>query len=91
MTTKGKEILTIMTRKGQTTIPVEIRRALGLKEGDKIAFVLEADRVHLKRSGSVVARTAGMLKTSEPPLTARKLREAAEQAIADEADDRRGG
>ena len=33
-----KERRTVVTRKGQITIPVEFRRALGLKEGDKAAL-----------------------------------------------------
>ena len=33
-----KEIVTTMTKKGQVTIPVEIRNLLGLKAKDKIAF-----------------------------------------------------
>ncbi len=28
-----------ITSKGQITLPVRIRRALGLREGDKVAFV----------------------------------------------------
>jgi AbrB family looped-hinge helix DNA binding protein len=86
-----KEILTVLTRKGQTTIPAEIRRALDLKEGDKIVFVLDAGQVCVKRGGSIVSRTAGILKTHKPSLTAEELREAAEQAIAGEATDRGGG
>jgi len=32
-----------VTRKGQTTIPIEIRRHLRLKTGDRIEFVVERD------------------------------------------------
>ena len=32
-----------ITSKGQTTIPKEIRDALGLHAGDKIDFILDAD------------------------------------------------
>ena len=85
-----KEILTVITRRGQTTIPVEIRRAFGLKKGDKIAFVLEGDQVRIKPTGSVVASTAGILKPDQPPLSAKELREVAEQAIAEETADRLG-
>ena len=31
-------------RRGQITIPREIRRSLGLKEGDRIALISEGDR-----------------------------------------------
>src|SRR5947209_14041435 len=38
-----KEIPATITSKGQVTIPVEVRRHLGLKERDKIAFVIAPD------------------------------------------------
>jgi len=79
-----KEIHAVVTRRGQTTIPVEIRRALGLKEGDRITFVLEADKVLVRRSDGVVARTAGICKTARRTLTVDELHTAAEQAIADD-------
>ncbi len=43
-----KQILATITSKGQVTIPVEVRRHLGLKQGDKVVFVLEPEgRVRL--------------------------------------------
>lgn len=38
-----QEIISTITSKGQVTIPVEIRRYLGLKTNDKIAFVIASD------------------------------------------------
>ena len=32
-----------VTSKGQVTIPVELRRAMGVREGDKLLFELEPD------------------------------------------------
>ena len=85
-----KELWTVVTRKGQVTVPAEIRRELELKEGDKVAFVLDEGQVRLVRTTSVVERTAGALKSHEPPLTAEELREEAERAIADGAVERTG-
>ena len=79
-----RELLTVVTRKGQITVPVEIRRALELQEGDKVALLLEDNQVRLRRVESVVAQTAGLLKGTEPPLSAEELRNAAEQAIAED-------
>jgi AbrB family looped-hinge helix DNA binding protein len=79
---------TTLTRKGQITVPVEIRRALGLKEGDKITVILADGVARLERTGSVVERTRGIIKSSSPPLSAEELREEAELAIAEEADKR---
>ena len=83
-----RELLTVVTRKGQITVPAEIRRALGLHVGDKVAVVLENDQVRLRRAGSVVARTAGIFRSHEAPLTAEELREIAEEAIAEDVVER---
>jgi AbrB family looped-hinge helix DNA binding protein len=85
-----KELRTVVTRKGQVTVPAEIRRELGLKQGDRVAFILDDGEVRLTRTVSVVQRTAGALKSRKPPLTAEQLRESAERAMAEEAVQRMG-
>ena len=74
----------VVTRKGQITIPAEIRRALNIKEGDKVTFTVEQGEVKLSRTGSVVAATAGALKSDMPALSPEEERRAAEQAIAED-------
>jgi AbrB family looped-hinge helix DNA binding protein len=37
-----------LTTKGQVTVPVEIRRSLGLKPNEKIAFTIEDGRVQIE-------------------------------------------
>jgi len=74
----------VVTRKGQITIPAEIRRALNIKEGDKVAIKLENGVMKLSRTGSVVEATAGALKSNMPPLSPEEERRAAEQAIAED-------
>lgn len=39
-----------VTSKGQITIPIDIRRKLGIKEGDKILFVEEDGKIFLMNS-----------------------------------------
>ena len=56
-----EEFLTAVTTKGQITIRPEIRWALDLEKGDKVALAMENNQVRLTRTGSVVARTAGIL------------------------------
>lgn len=85
-----RELCAALTSKGRVTIPVEIRRMLGLAPHDRVAFVVDGERVELKKPSSVVARTAGALKGDEPPLSAEQLREAAEVAIAEETAERGG-
>jgi AbrB family looped-hinge helix DNA binding protein len=37
-----REIVSTITSKGQITIPVEVRRQLGVSAGDKITFVIDS-------------------------------------------------
>ncbi len=80
-----KERLTVITRRGQITIPAEFRRILRLKEGDRVSVTLEGDQVRLTRAESIVVKTAGSLKSNQPLLTAEALQEVAERAIAEDA------
>ena len=49
-----------VTSKGQITIPIAIRNALGIREGDKILFMEEGNRVILTN-----ASTNALLKAQE--------------------------
>jgi antitoxin PrlF len=42
-----REILSTVTQRGQVTIPAEVRRLLGTKTGDKVAFQIEDGHVRL--------------------------------------------
>lgn len=44
-----------VTSKGQVTIPVEVRRAIGIHPGDAIDFVREGERFTLRRIANVAA------------------------------------
>jgi AbrB family looped-hinge helix DNA binding protein len=79
-----KEHRSVVTRKGQITIPAEIRRALNIKEGDKVAITLQENEVKVSRTGSVVEKTAGALKSAMLPLSPQEERQRAEQAIAED-------
>jgi len=41
-----------ITSKAQTTIPRAVREALGVKEGDLLAYEIEGERVVLRRSAN---------------------------------------
>lgn len=47
-----------ITSKGQVTIPVEIRRKLGVREGDKLLFVEEAGKVYILNSSMEALKEA---------------------------------
>jgi AbrB family looped-hinge helix DNA binding protein len=77
-----KEHLTRVTRKGQITVPVEVRRALGLQEGDNVAVVLEGGRATLERRPSFVARTAGVFKANRARRAPEQEQEDFERGVA---------
>jgi antitoxin PrlF len=54
-----------ITAKGQITIPVDIRRKLGVKEGDKVLFVEEAGKVYILNSSLEALREAQASFTGE--------------------------
>jgi antitoxin PrlF len=43
-----------VNRKGQITVPLEVRNRLGLKEGDCVEFVLESDRTTIRPVGGSI-------------------------------------
>ena len=53
---------TTVTQKGQTTIPVSIRRKLGLKPGNKVLFEERGEEVILKPAVKI-SLLRGSLKT----------------------------
>jgi antitoxin PrlF len=87
-----RETQSTVTSKGQVTIPLEIRKLLGVRPHDKIAFVVDGgNMVRIRRTGSVVERTAGALKGPRRRASATNLRQMAEEAIAQEAVERSRG
>jgi antitoxin PrlF len=51
-----------LTSKGQVTIPARVRRMLGLKPGDQVAFVVEDDQVRLVRGEDRIEAAFGLIK-----------------------------
>lgn len=43
-----KELVTTMTERGQVTVPAEVRRLLGLRPKDKVAFTIDDGVVRIK-------------------------------------------
>lgn len=66
-----KEIVSKITRKGQITIPVAVRRYLGVDTNDKVAFIIEHNgKVQVTQAKypdiSSLSGAAGSLKKSLP-------------------------
>ncbi len=68
-----------VTSKGQITIPIDIRRKLGIKEGDKILFVEEQGRIVMLNSSMEALRKAQSVFAGE----AERLGLKDEQDVAD--------
>lgn len=51
-----------LTRKGQVTIPAEVRRRLGLKPGDPVGFVVEQEGVRIVRREGRIEAAFGLWK-----------------------------
>ena len=86
-TTISSEIFDLLvTRKGQVTIPIDVRRAWKLKKGDRVKFKFnnKENKVQLMPTGSIVESTAGVFRSIKHVKTARGLRLEAELAIASE-------
>jgi AbrB family looped-hinge helix DNA binding protein len=85
--------LASVTRKGQITLPIEIRRSLGVVEGDKIAVSLvqtgagEKPQAILKPVHSVAQMTYGAVSTPpsiSKPADIKALRRVFEEGVAEE-------
>ena len=85
-----KEILSVVTRKGQITLPAEIRRSLGIKEGDKVAVSLgnsEEAPVILRPMHSVAEATFGAVRPRKRPEDFQELRRQFEEGVVEEVMD----
>lgn len=49
-------IISKLTTKAQTTIPQPVRSALGVREGDELAYIIEDGRVILTKAPTRTAR-----------------------------------
>lgn len=77
---------TKMTRKGQVTIPVEIRNALDLHEGDQFIVRQEDHRVVLERASDRLRSAKGALAkyALAVPPSPEDEQAAIEQAVVDD-------
>jgi AbrB family looped-hinge helix DNA binding protein len=64
----------MLTSKGQTTIPKDVREYLGLRPGDRIEFVLTEDKtVLLKPATRPVTDLRGFLPKPVRPVTIEEM------------------
>lgn len=74
--------VSVLTKKGQTTIPKDIRNLLGIKPNDKILYLIEGEKVVLSPLKGNILDLRGSLTTKEKPIDFKKLREETKKKVA---------
>ena len=78
-----KQITTTITQRGQVTIPAEVRRMLGVKPRDKVAFTIEKGEVRLEPVPFSLESAYGSVKPSSKPEDFERVTQAAKDAKAE--------
>lgn len=71
----------VMTRKGQVTIPKAIRDRLGMKEGEKVLFVMRGEEVVLKVVKGTILDLRGSVQPSARPEDFENIRQSVKQTV----------
>ena len=74
----------ILTKKSQITIPRKIREFLGLKPGERVAFIVEGDVVKIAPLKSKLEENFGKIKSLKKPEDFKKIRDFVEKEIAED-------
>ena len=78
-----KQIVATVTERGQVTIPAEIRRALGIKAPDKIAFAVDEDQVRLLPLSFTLESAFGSVTPLSQPKNFKEVSREARRGAAD--------
>ena len=80
-----KNSTSTVTVKGQVTIPIEVRKALGLKPRDRVTFVLEDGMPRILPWKSKLEAGFGAVKPRKMPEDFKELRRMAMEEVAQRA------
>ncbi len=72
-----------VTKKGQTTIPGEIRKALRIQPGDKLEYVVEHDRATIRVHPGTRSLAGVLASKKGKALSFAQIRRAAAKAARD--------
>ncbi len=75
-----------ISAKGQITLPVGIRKRLGVKANDKVALIFRGDEIILKPLKGTIKDLRGVLKTQTKPEVFEKIRKQVKESIAQKTD-----
>lgn len=74
--------VSILTSKGQTTIPKDVRNLLNLKPKDKIFYLIDGEKVVIKPLRGNILSLRGSVATKKKPIDFKKLRDATRKKVA---------
>ena len=74
-----------VTRKGQTTIPGEIRQALQIKPGDKLQYAVEGDHATIRVHPGTRSLKGALASKKGKKMSFGEIRDAAAKAARDRA------
>jgi antitoxin PrlF len=69
-----------VTRKGQTTIPGKIRKALQIKPGDRLEYVVEGDHATIRVHPGTRSLKGALASKKGKKMSFEEIREAAKKA-----------
>jgi AbrB family looped-hinge helix DNA binding protein len=69
-----------VTSKGQTTIPGEVRHALGIRAGDKLEYVVEGNRASIRVHAGTRSLKGALESKKGAAMSFAQIREAAARA-----------
>lgn len=72
----------VITQKGQTTIPKEIRELLNLKPNDKIFYIIEGQKVILKPMIGNILELRGSVRAKDHPTDFEEILKKTRQKVS---------
>jgi len=71
-----------LTRKGQLTLPKPIRDRLGIRQGEKVFFVIRGEEVVLKVLRGTILDLKGSVTPSSQPEDFKNIRETVKKVVS---------
>ncbi len=65
-----------LTSKGQITIPVQVRKKLGIETGDRVDFIEESGRIIITPVTQDASKLKGIIKKPKKPVSIDKMNKA---------------
>ena len=74
--------MSVLTKKGQTTIPKDIRNFLNLAPNDKILYLMEGKKVVIKPLKGNILDLKGSVKIKDKPIDLKNLSSETKKRVA---------